>query len=426
MALRALRSLRPMRGRAASRCSGYRSPPGPCTPASPPMKLRCCEDLVLQPCREQRLDLEALITGTDAPRLVEHAFWQALKASEDAPIELLPHWLPVLLECQLTAGMERASLVDRFGAGTIDALVAKGLLIDIDEPASAATNTLDRWHPLSAIAHRHTRWRAVDAEAATRTLEARGATLAEALGPAPPLTRERSAASCRIALDRDALGSTLTGLAARRATCRNFDKAQPLPLKLLALVLDRTYAARAVTHTSEVPVLKRATAAAGGLHALEAYLLVRDVEGLPSGLYHYHPIEHALEPMKPLTQEASSDLARRFVATQGWFESAPVFVVLVARFARNFWKYRRHAKSYRALILDAGHLSHHQYLVATELGLAAFITAAINEGDIEDAFGLDPMQEGVIAVTGFGWRGERMEVLEFDPLKQVWPEWTPE
>ena len=37
-----------------------------------------------------------------------------------------------------------------------------------------------------------------------------------------------------------------------------------------------------------------------------------------------------------------------------------------------------------------------------------------------------PLQEGVIAVTGFGWRGERMEVLEFDPLKQVWPAWTAE
>lgn len=58
--------------------------------------------------------------------------------------------------------------------------------------------------------------------------------------------------------------------------------------------------------------------------------------------------------------------------------------------------------------------------------MGAFITAAINEGDIEDAFGLDPMQEGVLAVTGFGYRGAHMDVLEFDPLQKVWPEWQPE
>jgi SagB-type dehydrogenase family enzyme len=98
-----------------------------------------------------------------------------------------------------------------------------------------------------------------------------------------------------------------------------------------------------------------------------------------------------------------------------------VQVVLAARFRRTFWKYRNHAKAWRAVVLDAGHLSQLQYLVATELGLAAFITAAVNEGDIEDAFGLDPMVEGVLAVTGFGYRATAMAELEFDPLHAVWP-----
>ena len=38
----------------------------------------------------------------------------------------------------------------------------------------------------------------------------------------------------------------------------------------------------------------------------------------------------------------------------------------------------------------------------------AFITAAINEREIERALGLDPMREGVLAVTGFGYRGREM------------------
>jgi len=56
-----------------------------------------------------------------------------------------------------------------------------------------------------------------------------------------------------------------------------------------------------------------------------------------------------------------------------------------------------------------------------EVKITAFITAAVNERDIEQLFGLDPMQEGVLAVSGFGWRGaEQVDEAEFDPLGSVW------
>ena len=96
-------------------------------------------------------------------------------------------------------------------------------------------------------------------------------------------------------------------------------------------------------------------------------------------------------------------------------------VIPTSRFRRNFWKYRNHAKAYRALILDVGHLSQTMYLAATELGLAAFITAAINEVDFEQAFGLDPLEEGPLAVCGFGMRAAQRGEVEFDPLNAVWP-----
>ena len=95
---------------------------------------------------------------------------------------------------------------------------------------------------------------------------------------------------------------------------------------------------------------------------------------------------------------------------------------MTPRFARSFWKYRNHAKAYRALILDVGHLSQTLYLAATELGLGAFVTSAINEVEIEQAFGLDPLEEGPLAVCGFGWRASEKTTVEFDPLKQVWPD----
>jgi putative peptide maturation dehydrogenase len=147
---------------------------------------------------------------------------------------------------------------------------------------------------------------------------------------------------------------------------------------------------------------------------------VQRVIGLAPGLYHYHCVDHALEPISLLSAEQARDLALRAVAGQGYFADAPVQIALVCRFQRNFWKYRNHAKAYRVVILDAGHLSQTLYLAATDAGLGAFITAAINEIDIEQAFGLDPMMESPLAVCGIGIRAGVRESPEFDPNHRVW------
>jgi nitroreductase len=74
------------------------------------------------------------------------------------------------------------------------------------------------------------------------------------------------------------------------------------------------------------------------------------------------------------------------------------------------------------IALEAGHLSQNLYLAATDAGLGAFITGAINEVFLEQAFGLDPVCEGALAVCGFGWRAEEMVTTEFDPAGAVWQE----
>ncbi|HEX5754941.1 MAG TPA: nitroreductase family protein, partial [Arenimonas sp.] len=59
-------------------------------------------------------------------------------------------------------------------------------------------------------------------------------------------------------------------------------------------------------------------------------------------------------------------------------------------------------KAWRVLHLDVGHLSQTMYLAAADLGLGAFITAAINDREIDSMLELEPMREGCIAVVGFG------------------------
>lgn len=268
---------------------------------------------------------------------------------------------------------DAAELARMHAPATIERLLAKGLLVADDAGAHAVADRSARarhWRPLSAVAHRHSRWRGVDTEVENERLAGiSGGAVLDHLGPPPPPVLECVAATQRIALPR-AAASALDALLDRRVTCRNFDTARALTLAEVGAVLYRAFGARTEVEITGVPVLKRGVPSAGGLHPTEAYLLVRRVEGLAPGLYHYHPIAHALEPLRELTADEAAEHARRFVAGQAWFTDAPLQLVMASRFERNFWKYRSHAKAWRATILDAGHLSQTVYLAATELGRA--------------------------------------------------------
>ena len=193
------------------------------------------------------------------------------------------------------------------------------------------------------------------------------------------------------------------------------------------------------SNPDDFDVLKKTSPSGGALHPTEAYLIVRQVEGIAPGLYHYRAADHALQPLE-FDLEASPGDARHqagseknaldylawiAVGGQQWFADAHVLVALAPRFARNFWKYRNHPKAYRVAILDVGHLSQTLLITATELGLGSFITAAINEVDIERAFGLTSYVDGPLAVCGFGPRADTMTTSEFDPNRKVWPRKKP-
>jgi SagB-type dehydrogenase family enzyme len=138
------------------------------------------------------------------------------------------------------------------------------------------------------------------------------------------------------------------------------------------------------------------------LHPVEVYPLVCDVDGLAPGLYHYLGGDHALELVAGHDAAGAHDLLERALAGQWFFAESPVAFLMTARFGRSFRKYRRHAKIYRAIYLDAGHLSQTFYLLCTELGLGPWVTAALDESVIEGALELDPLFEGVVAVCGCG------------------------
>ena len=387
------------------------------------LQLRRCEVLFLEPRETVEFEFESLLSGGDGLR--RSLKWMALAPHLGEPLEIDE------VERELLGRMSPSHWFSpsEFGGyrQAVSRLLAVGLLVAQQPGLHDAHRERDEslrsahWHPLGALLHAFTRWEAVDAvknmkESGTETaLEMR-----QVLG-VPPVE-----AKCLAPEDESLIRlpevphNAFDELMHRRVTCRNFDASRPVSLTTFSKIIERALAAQTkVEVTEDMVFLKKNVPSGGGLHPMEAYFIVQNVEGLAPGLYHYRADMHALEAL-PAPEGELADFVMEAVAQQHWFREAHVLIVLAPRFDRTFWKYRQHAKGYRVVALEAGHISQTLYLSATDLGLGAFITGAINEKHLERAFGLDPTTQGALAICGFGWRAQVMTTAELDPASKIW------
>ena len=404
------------------------------------MLIRRCAVLWLEPRETAHFELEALLAGGTG--VVSRMRWFAHAPQLAVALEVSAGDLALLGALSPSDWIDGRSLRERHGADAFRALLKAGLVIGRGRAWATQREADDRfreqnWYGLSSVWHAASRWDGIDA--AGEVAEAGMDTalgLRAKYGAPPPMLHEREGTGAPIPLAR-AARTALDELMDRRSTCRNFDTDALLPRAAFGQVLERVFGLRGqVRAADDFEVIKRTSPSGGALHPTEAYLIVRNVEGLARGLYHYRPGDHALQPLPfdeaaalagaakhpgAKDKDALDYLAWIAVGGQQWFADAHALVLLAPRFARNFWKYRNHAKAYRVAILDVGHLSQTLLLTATELGLGSYITAAINEVDIERAFGLTHYVDGPLAVCGFGPRADTMATAEFDPNRKVWP-----
>ncbi|MBV6322067.1 putative peptide maturation dehydrogenase [Duganella violaceipulchra] len=374
------------------------------------MLIRRCAVLFLEPREDLDIDWTALFAGDGA--LGATIRWMALAPHLGEEVEVTLEEMAALGGIGLTLWQERDTSEGKYGAAVIARLLECGLLIG-DDPRFRERDEVLRsqnWRPLSAVAHTFSRWGDMRVDKGMQFPSFEELVVSYGTPPGPVI--ERCAEGEAIALphpDRARLDDTLF----QRYTGRNFDPAAVLPVATVARLLQRAFGSQGEREMAPGAfVLKKLSPSAGGLHPVEAYVLAQRIEGVAPGLYHYHPVRHALEPLAAMDTTQTAELAMRMVADQDWFVDAPMMVVLAARVERNFWKYRNHAKAYRALLLDAGHLSQTFYLLATEAGMPAFVTAAVNEIDIERVFGLDPLKDMVIAVCGCGLASGAQDTVE--------------
>jgi putative peptide maturation dehydrogenase len=333
-------------------------------------------------------------------------------------------------EFELVASTPSDDWVEAVDEHTTRELARNGVLLsDEDDPELSALRarhaTLERlgWNLEAALYHFLSRWHGIDLRQLAGQDEASGLlpptdeavrAFVTQFGPPPSAFASVGAPLAVRELPLVERDGELYDVLLRRRTTRSFDQGALVALWELAVVLRYVFGYHGYAPLlGQVNTLKRTSPSAGGFHPIEAYLVITGVEELDPGLYHYDAAEHALELLTPLGREEARATATQFVCGQTYFGDAHVSIVLAARFERAFWKYRNHQKALAALLMDAAHLSQTLYLVATELGLGAFVTAAVNNADVEERLGIDGYGEGVLAVCGFG--RSAAERSPFDP-----------
>jgi len=372
------------------------------------------------------LDVALLLRGEVGIVPCSEVIVCSLPATKEYPLELST--LAVLFSLPSGKWTPCSEFLEEHGLDSdfMSDLLRKGLIIsDGDELEQRTFRVRDellsstQWYGYAALYHFMSKWSDVDLRLnvpdAVREGKLNNFTRRDVVGEAltrdfiaaygkPPshfLKSPRTVSSHRLPImsRSDGLFDTLL----RRKTTRVFDNDQPLTREQLATILYYVYGCHGYMPVIEDVVgLKKTSPSGGDLHPTEVYPLIINVDGLDPGLYHYNVERHELDLLEGLREDDARNLANEFTAGQSYPRSAHALFIMTTRFYRNFWKYRQHARAYSVLLMDAAHLSQTFYLVATELGLGTFVTAAINASNIEQRLGLDGFVEGAVVVCGCG------------------------
>jgi SagB-type dehydrogenase family enzyme len=124
----------------------------------------------------------------------------------------------------------------------------------------------------------------------------------------------------------------------------------------------------------------------GACYEIELYLTVANCTGLPSGVYHYDPLGHRLEPVSG-DRAAAAELLSAARITAALDGPAQVLISMTARFRRLSWRYE--GLAYRLVLMHVGVLMQNLYIVCAAMGLAPCALDAVDIDVAARAFGAD-------------------------------------
>ena len=198
----------------------------------------------------------------------------------------------------------------------------------------------------------------------------------------PELYQSNARFSDVVALDRKPLDAGFLELMAQRRSNREVT-GQSVSRETVTKLLYSGMGITGFTQNAVVELPLTMTPSGGARNPYEAYLFARKVDGLEPGIYHYSALEHSLGRLAaPLPHYLSA-----VVGGQDWADEMAGIIVLAAHFERTMWKYDD-PNAYRVVLIEAGHIGQNILLAASEAGIGACPTAALNHQLLFDVLDL--------------------------------------
>lgn len=200
-------------------------------------------------------------------------------------------------------------------------------------------------------------------------------------------------------------GPPLGTLLGRRRSHRTF-RDDPISLAQLTTLLGFAYGVTKRVPTPHGDMFLKAAPSNGARYPLELYAVVRKVDGLRAGVYHYRPEPHYLEFLR------EDDFAQKLeegTLRQGIASVTPVTFILSAMWHRNMDKYGE--RGYRGILMETGAVIQNLYLTAESLSLGAIALEGIDE-IWNELIGVDGSDETGLVCVSVGHPGPETKAFK--------------
>ncbi len=136
----------------------------------------------------------------------------------------------------------------------------------------------------------------------------------------------------------------------------------------------------------------------GARHEFETYLIVKNIKGLVRGIYHYLPMEDAIELLQEL--EDTDKKVSEALMGQAWASKANVVFLWSLVPYRAEWRYGIFA--HRVMMMDIGHVGENLYLACEALGLGTCGVGAFDRTVCDGLIGLEGTEEYTVYASPVG------------------------
>jgi SagB-type dehydrogenase family enzyme len=182
----------------------------------------------------------------------------------------------------------------------------------------------------------------------------------------------------------------------KRTSLRRYSQTE-LSLEELSYLL---WITQGVKNVSERPATIRTVPSAGSRHALETYLLINRVGSLDPGLYRYSALNHIIYAIN--LEAGINETLTTACKNQSHIRTSAATFFWAAEMSRMVWRYSE--RSYRYILLDAGHVCQNLYLAAESIQCGVCAIAAYDDDLVNSALGIDGVDVFTVYAATIGKR----------------------